>query len=428
MAISWGLGGEKSFVKGVTGSTTGSTKGAGPKNTTTTTAPKNTTTTNTTAPKSSGGGGSGNKSSSGSGSKSSSTYLPWEHGVTSDQYAKAAQQGTKLPGGVTPTMGGYTTPYGNVSHSDLMNYQKTGGNIHDVFSGSVPQQKNQEMEDEMARLYEELERLQNMPPPQQEVYMPSLPPPPPTLSAEEARQRAMGQLDPLYAENLQKALEQVDYNNIRRGFFGQLPGAELARSTAADIETRKAQAIGQLANQLTGQSEEGARAQQALALQARQQELQHMLSQQQLQRQTFEANRGSQLGLIGALLQAQQIKNQRDYQQGQLGLGYMPYVMPTYNEEANQYRDIFNTFQNPGQIRSPFSNQSATNNNNNPVAIRDYLGNANVGFRNSGGGAEVRVGNTWIPVSELARYGGYMSNNTTYLPPAQIEKLMRGAW
>jgi hypothetical protein len=89
----------------------------------------------------------------------------------------------------------------------------------------------------------------------------------PRLSSTEAKIRAEEQLSPLYKETLDKALEEVDRSNIRRGFFGQLPGAALSRSTAADIETRKAQAIGQLTNQLVGQSEESARAQEALALQ-----------------------------------------------------------------------------------------------------------------------------------------------------------------
>ncbi|MCK9328172.1 MAG: hypothetical protein M0P69_21930, partial [Bacteroidales bacterium] len=67
---------------------------------------------------------------------------------------------------------------------------------------------------------------------------------------------------------LQNALKAVDQSNIRRGFFGQLPGAALSRSTAADIGAKKAQAIGQLSNQLVGQSESNAQSRQALAQQA----------------------------------------------------------------------------------------------------------------------------------------------------------------
>jgi len=99
------------------------------------------------------------------------------------------------------------------------------------------------------------------------AQIPKLPEPPPTLSYAEAKTRAEGQLNPLYDELLDKSLKAVDDSNIRRGFFGQLPGAALSRSTAADVSTRKAQAIGQLTNQLVGQSEEAARAQQALGLQ-----------------------------------------------------------------------------------------------------------------------------------------------------------------
>lgn len=103
-----------------------------------------------------------------------------------------------------------------------------------------------------------------------QVYdrMPAAPTPEPTLSYAEARQRAQDQLNPLYGQTMEKALKAVDESNIRRGFFGQLPGAALSRSTAADIEANKAAAIGQLSNQLVGQSEANARANQALAQQA----------------------------------------------------------------------------------------------------------------------------------------------------------------
>lgn len=98
--------------------------------------------------------------------------------------------------------------------------------------------------------------------------MPAMPEPGPTLSYDEAQKRAQDQLNPLYGETLQNALKAVDQSNIRRGFFGQLPGAALSRSTAADIGAKKAQAIGQLSNQLVGQSESNAQSRQALAQQA----------------------------------------------------------------------------------------------------------------------------------------------------------------
>ncbi|MFZ5650153.1 MAG: hypothetical protein ACOY4I_04775 [Bacillota bacterium] len=93
---------------------------------------------------------------------------------------------------------------------------------------------------------------------------------PPTLSFVEAQARAKGQLDPLYDDTLKKTLEAVDESNIRRGFFGQMPGAALSRSTAADIENRRIGAINSLANNLVGKSESDAKAQQQIALQQQQ--------------------------------------------------------------------------------------------------------------------------------------------------------------
>jgi len=94
-----------------------------------------------------------------------------------------------------------------------------------------------------------------------------LPPPPPTLTLEEARQQAEAILNPLYNEHLQETLRQVQLANIRRGFFGQAPGAELSQRTAADIESRRAENIAQLASQLQGMTWEQAAQHAQLALQ-----------------------------------------------------------------------------------------------------------------------------------------------------------------
>ena len=97
--------------------------------------------------------------------------------------------------------------------------------------------------------------------------MPQAPKPQPTLTYNQGMKQAEGVYNPLYEELIPKALEAVDQNNIRRGFFGQLPGAALSRSTAADLQNQKAQAIGQLANQLVGQSQANANTMQQLAQQ-----------------------------------------------------------------------------------------------------------------------------------------------------------------
>ena len=83
---------------------------------------------------------------------------------------------------------------------------------------------------------------------------PAPPPPPPTMSRAEAVERAQATLNPLYQEMLNETLRNLQRQQIARGFFGQLPGAALERSTAADIETRRAQQIAQLAEQLIGQA------------------------------------------------------------------------------------------------------------------------------------------------------------------------------
>lgn len=86
--------------------------------------------------------------------------------------------------------------------------------------------------------------------------MPQVPTMKPALSYDAAQQQAQEFYNPMYGELMNKSLDAVDQSNVRRGFFGQLPGAALQRSTAADVENKKAQAIGQFANQLVGQSQD----------------------------------------------------------------------------------------------------------------------------------------------------------------------------
>ena len=103
----------------------------------------------------------------------------------------------------------------------------------------------------------------------QTVQGPPQPPPPPelppTLGWDEAMRRATETLSPIYDERMQQTLAGVDKDLISRGFFGQLPGAALAGSRAADVERAKAAAIASLGGQMQSQSEEQALAQQRLA-------------------------------------------------------------------------------------------------------------------------------------------------------------------
>src|SRR5690606_9182121 len=83
------------------------------------------------------------------------------------------------------------------------------------------------------------------PPPKQ----PQLPPVPetPVLSREEALQLAQSMLNPLFDEQLQETLRRVDLENIRRGFFGQAPGAAQYSARAGDLERSRAAVIAILA-------------------------------------------------------------------------------------------------------------------------------------------------------------------------------------
>lgn len=103
----------------------------------------------------------------------------------------------------------------------------------------------------------------------QTVAGPPAPPPapkaPPTLGWDEAMRQATETLSPIYDERMQQTLRNVDKELIQRGFFGQLPGAALAGSRAADVERAKAAAIASLGGQMQTQSQEQALAQQRLA-------------------------------------------------------------------------------------------------------------------------------------------------------------------
>lgn len=90
---------------------------------------------------------------------------------------------------------------------------------------------------------------------------------PPTLSYDEALEQAQGVLNPLYDEQLEKNLQTVDRGNLSRGFYGQMPGDALKRSTALDVERARAGQIASLAQQMQGQSQQQALQQQQLAAQ-----------------------------------------------------------------------------------------------------------------------------------------------------------------
>src|SRR5690606_33291142 len=103
--------------------------------------------------------------------------------------------------------------------------------------------------------------------------------------------------NPLFDEQLQETLRRVDIENIRRGFFGQAPGAALSGARAADVERARAASIANLAEQMVGQSQQAALQAAALAQQGALQ--QHQLALQQWQNLSTSLMRAIQTGLLG---------------------------------------------------------------------------------------------------------------------------------
>lgn len=107
---------------------------------------------------------------------------------------------------------------------------------------------------------------------------PKLPPAPPVLTMDQARGQAQQMLNPLFDEQLQNTMQQVATANMRRGFYGQPVGDAIAQSAAADIGTRREQAVGQLAAQMQGMSQEQAMQHAQLAYQAQMAQHQNMMN------------------------------------------------------------------------------------------------------------------------------------------------------
>jgi len=95
---------------------------------------------------------------------------------------------------------------------------------------------------------------------------------PPVLGYDEALSRAEASLNPVYDRQLRDTLQQVDNANMSRGFYGQLPGDVLSRSTAADIQGQRIAQIANLAQQMSQQSAQNSLTSQQLAAQWAQQQ------------------------------------------------------------------------------------------------------------------------------------------------------------
>lgn len=97
-----------------------------------------------------------------------------------------------------------------------------------------------------------LESLKNLINLQKQFSMPE------GLSYEEAKKQAEERINPVFDKNLEKTLKNIDYNALRRGFFGQLPTLDFKERAAKDIERDRALAIAQLASQIQRDSENDA--------------------------------------------------------------------------------------------------------------------------------------------------------------------------
>lgn len=145
----------------------------------------------------------------------------------------------------------------------------------------------------------------------------------PTLSYGEAQKRARQKLSPLFDDSIKNLARTMDINNIRSGFYGQLPGQEIKANALMGAENQRAAAIADLAQSLVGQSEATALQREQMARQDSQNWLSaimNMMSQSASQQQ----------GNISNLLQAIGVLGDQSYRSGQLGLDW--YKTMTGNE------------------------------------------------------------------------------------------------
>lgn len=126
----------------------------------------------------------------------------------------------------------------------------------------------------------------------------------PTLSQADALRQAQGMVNPLYDQQLEQALKNIDYQNMQRGFYGQLPGDVLRGARALDVERARAGQTTNLAQQLLQQSQANALAQQQLQLQQWLAQNQLGMQQQQLGMQQKQADRASWMDPLNLGLRA----------------------------------------------------------------------------------------------------------------------------
>ena len=131
------------------------------------------------------------------------------------------------------------------------------------------------------------------------------------LTWDEAVKRASAQLDPLYAEKLQATMDAVDQDLIARGFFGQVPGAVVQRSSAAKIATEKAGQTANLAQELVNRSADEANQILQSQLQYQQQQLNNYLQGINLYSQNASSKKNDLMSMLNYYTQQQQYADTR---------------------------------------------------------------------------------------------------------------------
>jgi len=234
--------------------------------------------------------------------------------------------------------------------------------------------------------------------------------PPPVLSWEEAQKRAEATLTPLYQQQLQERLRDVERDLIRRGLFGQMPSVPLTREETARIENARAAAIAQLANELIGRSETQARAAEEAA-RLRAATLSALLQGARQQATAEEQNRINQaLSLLSTLSAMRMQPYQALLPLFQLGAGFSETL-------GNQWLQASREF---GIAGRPYQQGNDT------VPVRLYAISKGLGHLVDYDPTTdtVIIGRHRLSRADIENMGGRIENGITWLPPDIIEKLL----
>ncbi len=108
----------------------------------------------------------------------------------------------------------------------------------------------------------------------------------PLMSQHDAMQQAKGMVNPIFDQQLETTMKNMDRQNMQRGFYGQVPGDVLKNARALDVERARAGEIANMSHQMLNQNHQNVMTQQnrsqQLALSQQQMANQWGLAQQQL--------------------------------------------------------------------------------------------------------------------------------------------------